>query len=227
MALNHQWCVLKLSCCTFATNPPLPAAFTTKGATHDHKSHLWNVLIMWVVQRKTICLITSNWFGLTVKASVCSLVNCTVSCHWAVKRSNFSDVQLSQLTAKAKASWMRLNLREAKHWASYQLTLSAKALGDLSVAQSELKVTFWRDRERKEKGNRDAGHATMCLGFVCVMYIERRPLLRNIFSKHPLNWKWIWDFTNALRNHCYWFAKDDKWNLKIWIKHPDAVLYFR
>lgn len=91
---------------------PFPGAFKTKDGTHDHKSesHLWNVLIMWVVQRKTICLITSNWFGLTVKASVCSPVNCTVSCHWAAKRSNFSNVQLSQLTAKAKASSMQLNL---------------------------------------------------------------------------------------------------------------------
>ncbi|TNN89269.1 hypothetical protein EYF80_000557 [Liparis tanakae] len=70
-----------------------------------------------------------------IKASVCGPVNCIVSCRWAGKRSNFSDVQLSQLTAKAKASWMLLNLGEAKHHASYQLTLSAKALGDLSVAQ--------------------------------------------------------------------------------------------
>lgn len=96
---------------------PSLRAFKTKGATHDHKrqSHLWNVLITWVVQRKTICLITSNWFGLTVKASVCGPVSCAVSCGRAGKRSNFSDVQLSQLTAKAKASWMLLNLGEAKH----------------------------------------------------------------------------------------------------------------
>ncbi|KAF3834699.1 hypothetical protein F7725_027257 [Dissostichus mawsoni] len=36
---------------------------------------------------------------------------------------------MSQITAKAKASWTLLNLREAKHWASYRLTLSAKAPG--------------------------------------------------------------------------------------------------
>lgn len=71
------------------------------------------------------------------------------------RRSNFSDVQLSQLTAKAKASWMLLKPQEAKHWASYQLTLSAKALRDLSVAQSELKVTFWRDGGRREESSGD------------------------------------------------------------------------
>lgn len=64
-------------------------------------------------------------------------------------------MQLSQLTAKAKASWMLLKPQEAKHWASYQLTLSAKALRDLSAAQSELKVTFWRDGERRAAGSVD------------------------------------------------------------------------
>ena len=81
-----------------------------------------------------------------------------MSCRWAGKRSNFSDVQLSQLTAKAKASWMQLNLGKAKQQASYQLTVSVKALGDLSVAQSELKVTFceggrgWRGERRGGQG---------------------------------------------------------------------------
>lgn len=47
-----------------------PRAFETKEPRMTTKeSHLWNVLIMWVVQRKTICLITSNWFVLTVKTS--------------------------------------------------------------------------------------------------------------------------------------------------------------
>lgn len=76
MAVNHQW-----------THPAPPRKHAKqKGARHDNKreSHLWNVLIIWVVQRKTICLITSNWSGLTVKASACRPVNCTVS--WCLGR---------------------------------------------------------------------------------------------------------------------------------------------
>lgn len=68
------------------SSPSPQACETKKAARHDNKreSHLWNVLIMWVVQRKTICLITSNWSGLTVKASACRPVNCTVS--WCLGR---------------------------------------------------------------------------------------------------------------------------------------------
>lgn len=90
--------------------PPLPAAFKTKEAAHDHKreSHLWNVLIMWPVQHWTICLITSNWFSLTVKASALGNTLCCAA--GAAERSNFSDAQLSQLTAKDKTFWLQLNL---------------------------------------------------------------------------------------------------------------------
>lgn len=43
-------------------------------------------------------------------------VRWTALCHdaWAGERNNFSDVQLSQLTVKAKASWMPLKLRDAE-----------------------------------------------------------------------------------------------------------------
>lgn len=120
------------------------------------KQFAWLLPIDSALQLKPPC--AARWAALCRAAGQGSGV-ISPMCSWA------------SLPPKLKPSWMLLNLVEAKHHASHRLTLSAKAPGDLSVAQSELKVTFWtgwRGRERgREREQRRAvgspGDVTVCL----------------------------------------------------------------